>query len=66
MIDHDIVEKYKDAFGSVPTIVGLSPDKQAEANDLLSDAVKDGLPFEDDAAWYAALGVNPPPPDADL
>ena len=66
MIDHDVVQAYQAKFGSVPAIMGLSDEKQAKANRLLEDAIDTDKPYETDADWYAALGVTPPPPDADI
>ena len=55
---------YQEKFGDVPTLSGLSDAARDEAATLLTRAVADDAPFEDDAAWYAALGLDPPPDGA--
>jgi len=58
----DEIEAYYEKFGEVPTISGLPDMDKARA--LLAQAVADETPFENDAAWYAALGLEPPPDGA--
>lgn len=62
MSEPDPVEAYREKFGSLPTLMGL-PDHD-KALQLLAQAVKEDKPFKTDAEWYAALGLDPPDPDA--
>lgn len=59
-------EAYQQKYGSVPTIIGIPPDKQDEAASLLIEAVQDDRPFEDDVDFYTTLDLDPPPDDDDV
>jgi hypothetical protein len=61
---HKIIAAYKEKFGDVPTLVGLGDDDYEIAVGLLEDAIDRGKPWKDDAEFYAALGIDLPPPDA--
>jgi hypothetical protein len=58
-----VVFAYEAKFGSVPMLAGLPADKIDKAVDLLDEATRDDKPFSD-VAWFAALGLDPPPEDA--
>lgn len=62
----EAADLYRDQFGDCPTIVGLPEDKEQDAADALMDAAIADEPFDDDAAFYKALGLEPPPDDADI
>lgn len=61
-----ILHAYKDAFGDVPTVVGLDTESYASALKLLQQAVEIGVPFNTDAEFYDALGIEAPPEDVDV
>lgn len=62
----EAVMAYKEQFGDAPTVTGLPPDKHDEAVDALIDAVDAEDPFENDAAFYKEIGLDPPDEDADI
>lgn len=59
----DAAQAYQEAFGDVPSIIGLPEDVESKAAELLSAAVRDGKPIGSDASWYDLLGVEGPQPD---
>jgi hypothetical protein len=64
--DHAIIQAYKDRFGDVPTLVGLGEDDYQIALGALEDALESGKPWGSDAEFYRAIGLEPPPDDAEI
>ena len=60
----DAAQAYAEAYGDTPTIMGLPGRVVEKAARLLRDAVENNDPFETDADWFEALGIEPPPKDA--
>ncbi len=60
----EIIATYMEMFDDLPTITGLDDDLFKRAMDLLRESIELGVPFEDDADFYDALGIDPPPDDA--
>jgi hypothetical protein len=58
------IEAYKEAFGSVPPLMGLPEDALSMAADLMDEAVETGVPYET-WEWYEALDVPEPPSDVE-
>jgi hypothetical protein len=54
---------YRDKFNARPPIMGIPGNKLDAAARLILAAVEAGVPFANDAAFYTALGMEPPPPD---
>jgi hypothetical protein len=57
---------YREKFGDAPSTIALPSRVHEAAVEQLRRAVAEDTPFADDAAWYAALGMEPPPDDADI
>ena len=60
----DALDAYAVKFDDVPTTIGLPDSKWDAAAKAIRQAVDDGDPFADDAAFYAAIGMDPLPDDA--
>lgn len=62
----DAMMDYAEKFGDAPTLVGLNEEDHAKAAELLDEAVEYDAPYEDTAEFYLALGLDPPPDDAEI
>ena len=60
----DATNGYREIYGAAPTTDSLPLDKRQEAANLLIVAIEHDDPFADDAAFYEALGLDPPQQDA--
>jgi hypothetical protein len=56
---------YQIKFSDLPTMIMLPDDAEDKAVAALRKAVKDGKPLSD-ADFYKAVGMAPPPDDADV
>jgi hypothetical protein len=59
-----IVTEYNDRFDRHHTLVGLDDDMLEQAAKLMHEAIELGVPYNDDAEFYEALGLDPPPTGA--
>lgn len=64
---NEAVAEYLEKFpGKLPTLIGVPFDMEEQVCALLRRAVDEDKPFESDAEFYAALGIEGPPEDADV
>lgn len=59
----EAADAYRDKFDRSHTTVMLPPDLQAKAAKALTEAVARDEPFKDDAAFFRAIGLEPPGDD---
>jgi hypothetical protein len=55
---------YIEEFGHTITFFGLTPEQMEKAVPVLAKAMDDGVPLTD-AEFYPAIGLEPPPKDAE-